>query len=425
MVEALSSAQQGKDILAEMVVDLETQLDQTKSDKAAAYLDNSTLANEVRRFEGKLSEVTSERDRICEARSKEKSAFSQSIDELKSQMDALSFDKEAAMKALSRAEEAHRLERGALDEQLSRARKFNDNLNDQLAQNEVLLARSVATGTEAKMVSRSERQMREMFEGHLGDACGHQDHLRTRMRELEAEAADATKQYQRATDMICSLQEQLSELKASKATGLTAARSDQAALLAERSSLSSENGTLGRDNGALNAAVKQLRCDLQNEQRENSHLKSSLALSEATLTSTKAKLADSASDEALLCSENEQLRQTIKLLSSEKDNLLKQKSGDHGAHIQELTVLRSAFGEQQNNTEAAVTQVRTEKSKMMIEIAELSEKLASSTAECASLTSQLNKAEQSAARVLAHNEELIGEKRFYESQGGFHTILPK
>ena len=76
------------------------------------------------------------------------------------QMDAMSFDKEAATKALSRAEEAHRLERGALDEQLSRSRKFNDNLNDQLAQNELLLARSESKGTEAKMVSRSERQVR-------------------------------------------------------------------------------------------------------------------------------------------------------------------------------------------------------------------------------------------------------------------------
>merc|ERR1712166_784978 len=143
MVNALSEAQQGKDVLAEMVVDLETQLYQTKSDKAAAYLDNSTLANEVRRFEGKLGEVCSERDRITEARSKEKSAFSQSIDELKSQMDAMSFDKEAAMKALSRAEEAHRLERGALDEQLSRSRKFNDNLND-LTKTKAKLADSMA-----------------------------------------------------------------------------------------------------------------------------------------------------------------------------------------------------------------------------------------------------------------------------------------
>merc|ERR1712028_148182 len=213
MVNALSEAQQGKDVLAEMVVDLETQLDQTKSDKAAAYLDNSTLANEVRRFEGKLGGVCSERDRITEARSKEKSAFAQSIDKL----------------------------------------------NDQLAQNELLLARSESKGTEAKMVSRSERQMREMFEGHLEGACGHQDHLRTRMRELEAEAQEATKQYQRATDLICSLQQQVTELKSSKASGLSAARSDQATLLSERATLSGENGTLCRDNGALNQAVKQLR----------------------------------------------------------------------------------------------------------------------------------------------------------------------
>ena len=82
MVDALSSAQQGKDILAEMVVDLETQLDQTKSDKAAAYLDNSTLANEVRRFEGKLVEVTKERDKLLQSNAQEKSAFSTTIDEL-------------------------------------------------------------------------------------------------------------------------------------------------------------------------------------------------------------------------------------------------------------------------------------------------------------------------------------------------------
>ena len=82
MVDALSSAQQGKDILAEMVVDLETQLDQTKSDKAAAYLDNSTLANEVRRFEGKLVEVTEERDKLLQSNAQEKSAFSTTLDEL-------------------------------------------------------------------------------------------------------------------------------------------------------------------------------------------------------------------------------------------------------------------------------------------------------------------------------------------------------
>merc|ERR1711935_833711 len=128
----------------------------------------------------------------------------------------------------------------------------------------------------------------------------------------------------------------------------------------------------------------------------------SLALCEADLTKTKAKLADSMADEALMCSENEQLHSTIALLSAEKDNLLKQ-----------------------NNTEAAVTQVRTEKSWMMIEIAELSEKLAGSTADNASLTSQLHKAELSAASLLAHNEELIAEQRFYESQGGFHAIQPR
>ena len=109
--------------------------------------------------------------------------------------------------------------------------------------------------------------MREMFEGHLEGACGHQDHLRTRMRELEAEAQEATTQYQRATDLICSLQQQVTELKSSKASGLSAARSDQATLLSERATLSGENGTLCRDNGALNQAVKQLRADLSNQQR--------------------------------------------------------------------------------------------------------------------------------------------------------------
>jgi len=46
--DELKSAQEGKNLLASMVVDLETQLEGAKAEKAEAYIDNSSLANEVK-----------------------------------------------------------------------------------------------------------------------------------------------------------------------------------------------------------------------------------------------------------------------------------------------------------------------------------------------------------------------------------------
>ena len=47
MADELKSAQEGKNLLASMVVDLETQLEGAKAEKAEAYVDNASLANEV------------------------------------------------------------------------------------------------------------------------------------------------------------------------------------------------------------------------------------------------------------------------------------------------------------------------------------------------------------------------------------------
>ena len=57
--DELKSAQEGKNLLASMVVDLETQLEGAKAEKAEAYVDNSSLANEVRRLEVPIHSVPS------------------------------------------------------------------------------------------------------------------------------------------------------------------------------------------------------------------------------------------------------------------------------------------------------------------------------------------------------------------------------
>eukprot|EP00656_Telonema_subtile_P053655 TRINITY_DN7826_c0_g1_i5.p1 TRINITY_DN7826_c0_g1~~TRINITY_DN7826_c0_g1_i5.p1 ORF type:complete len:1577 (-),score=728.10 TRINITY_DN7826_c0_g1_i5:169-4899(-) len=416
MVDALASAQQGKDILAEMVVDLETQLDATKADKAASYVDNSTLANELRRIEGKLAETAAERDQLLESNALEKGKFATSIDELNAQIDSLQFDKEAAVKGLRRNEDASRLERISLEEQLRKSHKFNDDLNEQLASKEIQLARTSSQASEAKTVSRSERQMRELFEGHLSEAKGHQDHLRTRMRELEAEATEATQQFHKATDTIYSLQDQLTECKQQKADALKTARSENALLAAEVASQRSEMSTLERDNSALNKAVEELRSSLRESQAACNGLKESSAVSNAELSKARAKLKDAALDEELLCGQMEQLKDTIKMFSSEKEGLLQQKSGDKETYMEELRTLRGALNIAQSNTEAALTQVRTEKNSMIGELAEISEQLAAAKAQVASLTSQLDTTEGVVAQVLADKEELEAEKRFLDGE---------
>merc|ERR1719460_519969 len=104
-----------------------------------------------------------------------------------------------------------------MEDQLRKSRKFNDDLNEQLANKEIEHARALAEKQEARHVSRSERQMRELFEGHLQEAKQHQDFLRTRMRELEAEAAEATSQYHKVGDTVYSLQDRCTELETAKA----------------------------------------------------------------------------------------------------------------------------------------------------------------------------------------------------------------
>eukprot|EP00658_Telonema_sp_P-2_P019554 TRINITY_DN1771_c0_g4_i1.p1 TRINITY_DN1771_c0_g4~~TRINITY_DN1771_c0_g4_i1.p1 ORF type:complete len:1584 (+),score=659.40 TRINITY_DN1771_c0_g4_i1:69-4820(+) len=416
MAEKLASAQQGKDILAEMVVDLETQLDQTKAEKAASYLDNSTLANELRRIEGKLAEVSGERDSLLESNATEKSRFAKSVDELNAQLDAIQFEKEAATKALRRNEDASRLERNNLEEQLRKSHKFNDDLNEQLASKEIDLARTSSQASEAKTVSRSERQMRELFEGHLSEAKNHQDHLRNRMRELEAEAAEATKQYHAATDTIYSLQDQISEIKQQKADALKAARQDHAMLSSEIANQRSEMATLDRDNTALNKAVDELRSSLKALQADHTHQSDEKAISDAELARARAKIVDAAKDEELLCAQLEQLKDTVQMFSSEKQGLLQQKSGDKETYMEELRTLRGALNIAQSNTEAALTQVRTEKNSMIAEIAEISEQLSAAKAEVSSLTRQLDSTEGVVAQALADKEELEAERRFLEGE---------
>ena len=86
-------------------------------------------------------------------------------------------------------------------------------------------------------------------------------------------------------------------------------------------------------------------------------IKESNALSEAELKKARAKLADAAQDESLLCAQVDQLKDTIKMFSAEKEGLLQQKSGDKETYMEELRVLRGALNIAQSNTEAALTQV--------------------------------------------------------------------
>merc|ERR1711998_19193 len=101
--------------------------------------------------------------------------------------------------------------------------------------------------------------------GHLQEGKNHQDHLRTRMRELEAEA---TKQYHKATDMIYSLQDQNTEIKQQKADALKAAREDAATLASEHAANTAELARTTADSAALNSANEALRSDLSRTKAE-------------------------------------------------------------------------------------------------------------------------------------------------------------
>jgi len=414
--EELRSAQEGKNLLASMVVDLEGQLEGAKSEKAEAYVDNASLANEVRRLEGVVAELTAERDNLLADSAKEKSVMSKSIEELQAQLDGLVFERDGTDKAKRRSEDAWRLERQSLEEQLRKSRKFNDELNETLANKELEHARALAEKQEARHVSRSERQMRELFEGHLAEAKTHQDFLRTRMRELEAEAAEATAQYHKVGDTVYSLQDRCTELEQAKAALTKQAKATEVMLSDEIATLTGDLTTAKGDCSALTQAVSELKQMLVNEKSINARKTEEIASLTADRARLKQRCGDAADDEILIVQQVNQLKETVTLLSKEKMGMLQQKSGEKETYMEELRVLRQALTMAEQNTEAALTQVRTEKNQIMIESQDLAEQLAGAQAEVQSLAGQLNNVEEAMARALADKEELQGENRFLEGE---------
>jgi len=325
-----------------------------------------------------VAELTTERDSLLSEASTEKGAMSKSIEELQAQLDGLVFERDGAEKAKRRSEDAWRLERQSLEEQLRKSRKFNDELNEQLATKELEHARSLAEKQEARHVSRSERQMRELFEGHLAEAKSHQDFLRTRMRELEAEAAEATAQYHKVGDTVYSLQDRCTELEQAKAALQKQATATEAMLSDELKNANDENAKLTTDNDVLLSTVKELNELLVKEKELCNKKTEELASKSAQGVKLKAKLADGQDDELLLCQQLDQLKETVQLLSKEKQGMLQQKSGEKETYMEELRVLRQALTMAEQNTEAALTQVRTEKNQITLEMQDLAEQLAAS-----------------------------------------------
>jgi chromosome segregation ATPase len=414
--DELKSAQEGKNLLASMVVDLETQLEGAKASKAEAYVDNSSLANEVRRLEGAVAELTVERDGLIADSAKEKGVMSKSVDDLQAQLDGLIFERDAAEKAKRRSEDAWRLERQNLEEQLRKSRKFNDELNEQLATKELEHARALAEKQEARHVSRSERQMRELFEGHLAEAKKHQDVLRTRMRELEAEAAEATAMYHKTGNAVSSLQNRCSELETSKASVQRQAAATEALLAEEIKALKIEVATLSSECKTFKATQGDLKDMLLSEKNTSQRKTDEIASLSGDIKKMKMKLSDCNTDEVLMCQQVNQLKETVALLSKEKMGMLQQKSGEKETYMEELRVLRQALTMAEQNTEAALTQERTEKNQRLIELQDYAEQLAASKADVKSLQSQLDNAETAVAKALADKEELEGERRFLEGE---------
>jgi len=395
-----------------MVVDLENELEGAKAEKADAFVDNASLANEIRRVEGLLQETTGERDNLVADATKQKGLMSKSIDDLQGQLDGLVFDRDAAEKARNRSEDAWRLERQSMEEQLRKGRKFNDDLNEQLATKEIDLARSLAEKQEARHVSRSERQMRELFEGHLSEAKNHQDFLRQRMRELEAEAAEATAQYHKVGDTVYSLQDRCTELEQKNANLAKTAASTEAMLNDEITSLKSELAKSTADCAALSKTLIEVKEMLLNEKNVNAKKTSEISAQSAEIVKLKAKLMDNNDDEQLLCQQVNQLKETIALLSKEKHGMLQQKSGEKETYMEELRVLRQALTMAEQNTEAALSTARMEKNEVSSQMQDVAEQLAVSQSETKSLSNQLEMAEAAVAVALADKEELEGEVRY-------------
>ena len=166
----------------------------------------------------------------------------------------------------------------------------------------------------------------------------------------------------------------------------------------------------------FNDMVVELTATVANEkQLVQSHTKTVAGLSrdKARMAS---RLADDAEDEEMMRRSVHQLKETVAVLSSEKQSLLKQKSGEPHSHAEEVKVLRQALDLAQKTTESALTQVRSEKNEIILEAEDLSEQLAASQAQVASLTSQLESAERAMVALLADKEELEGEVRFLQGE---------
>merc|ERR1711871_946114 len=85
-----------------------------------------------------------------------------------------------------------------------------------------------------------------------------------------------------------------------------------------------------------------------------------IAAQAASIKQYKNKIADANDDELLYCQQVNQLKETVALLSKEKQGMLQQKSGEEETYMEELRVLRQALTMAEQNTEAALTSVRTE-----------------------------------------------------------------
>jgi len=258
--------------------------------------------------------------------------------------------------------------------------------------------------------------MRELFEGHLSEAKSHQDFLRTRMRELEAEAAEATAQYHKVGDTVYSLQDRCTELEQTNAAMKKQASATEAMLTDELNNAQRNLTAAMADCKTLSATVDELKDLLVKEKELCNRKTEELASLSAQGVKLKARMADNQDDEMLLTQQIDQLKETITLLSREKSGMLQQKSGEKDTYMEELRVLRQALTMAEQNTEAALTQVRTEKNQIMLEMQDLAEQLAASQADVKSLTSQLDQAESAVARALADKEELEGERRFLEGE---------
>ena len=281
---------------------------------------------------------------------------------------------------------------------------------------EIELARAIAKQQEAAHISNAEREMRGLFEHHLQTATKHQDTLSERIRELEATATEAMGQCHKIGEENYALQEQLMSLEHSSRASIRALSDRETELMEQVTALKNELAASRSNTETLYETIAQLKSSVANESTTARHNKQSAAMLAREKVILEARIADHADDEDLMVQSTTQLKETIALLTSEKQNLLKQKSGEVSTYAEEVAVLRQAMEAAQRETEASITQVRTEKNQIMLEAQDLAEQLAGANAEIQALYRQLESSELAAAKAMAHKDVLEGEKRFLESE---------